>query len=214
MDPFPTSSHLFDDIRRRLHNSILFYNGVPVACRHVEGEIVQLFELRSFYDRAGTTPLATIAYTDPKLDDSIPTLGYVNVPGRRAMLASRTTARVQRSGLPYECVLMDGVYGYDTYVFTINFRDMLLNKYPSMQEACDTAKTDGLVAFSKSYAIDARKNIFHRSRIIGHLVPSSGYSSGYELKFHSGVTRAQFYRRNFVDRFKNQMHGLIDDRKA
>lgn len=205
MDAFTSSGDkLYDDVRRRLSGSILFYKGVPVVCSYYETTKVTVVPLERYITSRFDTPVP-IEYTDPDLVDTIPTLGYVNLGSLPACVVTRTTVRSQRAGLPTEQILMDGSPGSSSYIYNSGFRDMLLNSYPIMEDAYTLSKTCKLAAFSKSYAIDNKKNIFHRGHIIGTLVPSDKYLAGYDIRYHHTISRISFYRKNFGDRYEKQL---------
>jgi len=204
MEPFSSvGSQLYDDVRRRTNNTIMFYSGEPVYVRHYQEAMVSIVPVESAYH--GTVNATIVPYTDPKLVDTIPTLGYVNIADRRAQFVTRNTPRSQRSGLPVEQLIAGGSYMDQFSYLSSAFKDMLLNRYPTIQEAWEGTRTNVCCAFSKSYAIDNRMNIFHRGVVIGRLKPSERYYAGYEIGYVSSITRVSFYRKNFEDRFKKQL---------
>jgi hypothetical protein len=195
---------LYDDVRRRLNGSILFYEDQPVVALYASGTQVYIYQLERYYqDRIVQGEHTRVQYTDPLLVDKVPTLGYINKSTGPCVIVSRMTSRTQRAGLPTEQLIFEGGSSQDVY--TAGFRDMLLNKYPSMQDAYNSAKLNTCVAFSKSYAIDKQRNIFHRGRIIGTLVPSDKYYMGYDIRYHHTISRVSFYRKNFGDRYERDM---------
>lgn len=205
MDPFPQSAVLFDDVRRRTNNSIMFYKGEPVLVRYVREINVAIYPIETYYSRGLNHETPMIPYTDPNLVSRIPTLGYINPPGNRARFVTRNVVRTQREGLPTDQLIVGGTYMSIDLIFTQAFKDMLLNKYPTIQEAWAEAQSTYTRAFSKSYAISKDLNIFHRERLIGRLQPSDRYLAGYEINYHSSISRVSFYRKNFEDRFNKQL---------
>lgn len=204
MDAFPNSNHLHDDVRRRTHNTIMFYDAEPVAVFYISGINVMVYTFQEAMSGRGGI---LIPYTDPKLVDRVPTLGYVNVTGARAAYVGRTSARSQRSGLPCECLhTHDGRYVDASMLYTEHFAKMLKNEYVTLQQAYDVVRSRAAtsVAFSKTYAIDGSLNIFHRGRLLGRLVEHK-YMPGYDIEYHSSVARHSFYERNFKQRFDVQL---------
>lgn len=204
MDAFPESQHLFDDVRRRTHNTIMMYDGSPVAVFYISNINVIIY---SFAEAMSGKGGRTIPYTDTKLVDRMPMLGYVNVPRSRAVYVARNASRTQRSGLPSECLYShDGRFISADILYSEQFERMLKNEYYSLQEAYEIIKSGqaSSIAFSKTYAIDGNLSIFHRGRLLGKLVRHT-YMPGYDIEYHSSVSRVSFYRKNFKDRFDVQL---------
>ena len=211
MDPFMPSTRLSEDVNRRLNNSILYYEDKPVYVRYISGTTVALYSLGTWHG-SGSPQLALVDYTNPKLTDRTPTLGYVNYQGVGAHFMIRTALRDQRNGIPIEAL---GIAHGSTYLSTADFtgydfEKMLLNRYPSITEAHhELVKIFGKNtrvkwAFSKNYALDARLNVFYQDRLIAQLVKTE-YSSTYEVEFVPSIVKVSFYRRNLCDRFANQI---------
>lgn len=208
-----TGDTLYDDVRRRCNNTIMFYDGVPVVLRHVERTYLAYWPIETYQQRTTNSGVGLIEYTDTKLVDMMPTLGYVNSLNGRAAFISRGTVRSQRAGLPIDQLIADGSYVSYDIVYSEAFKNMLLNNYPSMQDAYNQTNTRVRIrAFSKSYAIDLSLNIYHRGTIIGRLKPSERYYAGYEIGYHAGITRVSFYRKNFEDRFSKQLAVFKEDK--
>lgn len=199
MEPFYNN----EDARRRLQSSILFYKGVPCVLSNVGGADYQVFTLSEAQLGTSTT---TIKYTDNDLTDVVPRLGYVN-HNKKAYYLSRVVVRDQRAGLPIESLNVHDGHVPSGLIYSDSMEDMLLNKYPSLQEAynnmCNKWES---CAFSKGYAIDYELHIHHAGRVIGRLIKSP---YGFEIEYSPYLKKLSFYMRNFGDRYSAEVRSLI-----
>ncbi len=99
------------DIRQKLNNTIVVYDGTPVYCsNNGESSKIELFGLlldgqnRSTYRK-------TIEYDDPKLSAQSPPIGYINVTADNAIYASRVPSRRFSIGLTRECLEFRSITG-------------------------------------------------------------------------------------------------------
>ncbi len=191
-----------EDARRRLNGCILFYDGEPVFLQSYDGGTFCMYKLGKVV--GGNYTL--IKYTDPKLTDDIPRLGYVNRE-RQARYIMRHVIRDQRNGLPTEAIYShDGNFGSGG-IYSDDMANMLMNKYPSVSEAHANVTKNRWesCAFSKSYAFDHELNILHCGRVIGRLIKSP---FGYEVEYSPYLKKLSFFMRNFGDRFNNEIRSL------
>jgi hypothetical protein len=208
VEAFMMSPRLYEDVQRRLNNSILFYGGVPKYTRYHTGNNIQLYDIVEYGVLGRDAPAITVPYTDSLVEARAPQLGYVNYPNAGAHFITRSTMRDQRMGLPVEAISSNTIAYIDSsYIYHQAFVDMLLNKYPSMTEAYKMLSSmtgrNNKCAFSKNYALNSRLNIFHQDRVIGTLVKDE--VGEYSVSFVGSIRHVSFYRRNLCERFAGQI---------
>ena len=101
-------------------------------------------------------PLGNKPYNDPSIRRHNIKVGFVNYQNG-CVLVSRTSGRIQKNGLSTRAVHSIAYYGdMDLNMYTKNFEDMILNKYPTFEQAWN--KASGLpiasgCAFSRGFAL-------------------------------------------------------------
>lgn len=195
-----------DMARRRLNNTICFYDGTPVFVRYYDGDMITTWNLGMVTGGAGVIH----KYTDPKFTGDIPPLGYVNYQGH-AYLVLRHIIRDQRSGLPLESINVEGNQDGRVYVqdmaYSASFRDMLMDVYPSMREAWKRVTEQGETscAFSKTYAFDWEGNVLHRGRIIGKIKDG-------KMEYSPYLKKISFFMRDFGDKYESHIKEVTNGR--
>ena len=146
-----------DDIMKRLHGTICFYDGHPYyigATSHSSGDKVFLIRFENIEKSFSGIE---VDYTDPKFDYKSPTLGYFFYKKKQAVYVSRSPDRTQSQGLNhYVLFTQPELSRYDSlWAWSSEFEDMLLNRYPNRSLA-ESMLVSGLatsVPISRNVAI-------------------------------------------------------------
>lgn len=136
-----------EDCHMRLHGTVCFFKESPVYV-----EVSNDFPVNSIH----ITPLAAmrrgsgprdgerllIQVDNPDFCAAVPPLGYVNASaGRRAVFVVREPERRTRQGLSSTATMTTTGTRFRTAdLFTAEFENMLLNRYPSFQDTLDSIK--------------------------------------------------------------------------
>ena len=152
------------DIRSRLENTIIRYNGKPFLCG-VDGETIILYDLISRAVMHRKNP------DDPGLDVSSIDLGYMNleIPRKCAVYLRRNPVRQYRQGvdlraLDYEALTLPK-HGFGVsyeYMNCQGFIDSYNGKFPTFKKAIAMITVEGWysVALSKDIAILRDNDVF------------------------------------------------------
>lgn len=156
-----------DDVRRRLVDTICFYNGEPVYVNGSTGHTVELFDMTK-------KPLGRVDYRSEKFDYRSAKVGYLNFE-KQAWYLNRIPTRSNATWGISPQNLMAGFQGnrYPT-TWGKGMADCLKNKYPSFEECVRLITENGYVswAFHRQFAlapnyISGELSILHRDAVIG-----------------------------------------------
>lgn len=168
------------DIRARLENTIIRYNGKPYLCG-CEGETIVLYDIISKAVMHKKNP------DDPGLDVSSIDLGYVNilVPRECAVYLIRNPVRQYRQGVDLRALEYDALtppkyrFGVDHgYMNCQGFLDSYEGKFPSFKKAIKNLEEGALsVALSKDVAIlkdaDGVLKVYFKQQEVGWIRPGT-----------------------------------------
>ena len=147
------------DVRMRLNNTIVFYEGKPYYCKTYEegSPNWMMLILSSLEDKPKTIE---IKHTDPKLDTSAPRLGYINW-ANSAYFLSRAPARLQSQGLRSDTIWTKPRLVSSNYFTSSAMGNALLGKYPKVSEAEKMLNTLSFskVAIHRDFAIGWKDNL-------------------------------------------------------
>lgn len=167
-----------EDASNRLNNTVCFYKGKPVYVTvsvDFPTNDIHIVDFGAMVSGRKTTP-KIINVTDKEFDPFPRPLGYINYVGY-AVYVGRLPERRPKQGLSMDaiCVVNENPGGWNgrTLFNTEDFYNMLINKYPSFQEAL-ASLDDGNTscAFHRECAISyiARTRsvgLIYRGRMIG-----------------------------------------------
>lgn len=163
-----------DDVKSKLAGTIINYNDVPVVCKAAVlcEDDMESFMLHITNSLTGRN-MHHVKLQDPKLNWTKFNLGYINYGNHGAFWFYRQPLRQYRQGLKAE--QMKYLASERTPDFGLNFpgpckqtEDMLLNRYPSIEEIEKKLK-DGeapTVAFHRDLALSWDK--IHKDMILEH----------------------------------------------
>lgn len=164
MEPFLSAR----DARMRLNDTIGLYKGKPVLIKVNQDDPVNTITLTPLQQSQG---YVKIKCTDPHLELHQFNMGYANT-NRGAQFWSRMPARIQRQGITSENTFCDGERVSIRALLSKTFSDMLMNVYPSYDEALENV-TNGQrtsMAFSNEFCITALDEhnlvMYHNCRMI------------------------------------------------
>lgn len=156
------NKYVGEDIRQRLHQTIIRYRQQPFFCS-VDGTIINLLDLVTM------KVMHRVLHDDPEIDISSLDLGYMNVtnPAPVAIHMARVGGRRYRQGvdpksLSYDVLLpsSEKFHFNPDLIFCQGFVDAYNGKFPSVKEAIGmVAKTHRSVAISNDVAILREKDI-------------------------------------------------------
>lgn len=154
-----------EEVRFRLENTVVLYDGRPVWITRVrdpepaDGEIARVY-FNELPLRANRQEETRKFLSSRKFDLSPFKMGYMNLDGDVVFL-SRTPVRQNRQGLSAgSCTISDVTgqrnreHGFGQIIDRQEFVDMVMSNYPSFKEASDMIR-DGAtgVALSNQYAL-------------------------------------------------------------
>ena len=124
------------DIRQKLHNSLVFYNGIPVYCtNNGESSSIKIYGLM-LNESENSKFIKEIEYDDPKLNIQSPRIGYVNKTENTVVYLSRIPSRQFHIGLTYNTVEFRTIVGtkaegFKNWPFIPQLHDSMIDKYPN-----------------------------------------------------------------------------------
>jgi len=174
-----------NDYNSRLNNSICLYNGHPVNVSVREEE--NTFQLTGIHPNTKFVSI-NIKSTDPLFDISTPPLGWMNFFSSEnfALYVERLPVRRWRQGICSTNTrftplingsLFKGGGGRD-YIYTFQFEDMILGKFPSLKECISTLKkqthTVHSIAVDRDVCLAKKDNIYtvwYKKDEVGWITP-------------------------------------------
>lgn len=158
-----------DDVRMRLHQSVVRYKGKPYYCFHDGGTQLTLGGLED-----NSTEIVQVDANSEDLDIRSPELGYVNWK-QGCGYVSRSAVRRQKQGISHENLFMRNA-GSDqqqplpaNYLRTTEFFNMLIGNYPSYEEAMKNSRQ--FTAIHRSFMVGKFKDtikLYFNEREIAH----------------------------------------------
>lgn len=126
-----------EDVIKRLHNTICFYDGQPYI---VDASTVKENEVKLLtFDQinSGVRSELIVDYTSDKFNYKSPRLGYMFHKKQSAVYISRLPDRNQSQGLNTHVLHTQPELNryHSQWYFSKEFEDMLLNRYPSRSNA-------------------------------------------------------------------------------
>lgn len=179
------------DIRQMYEHTIVMHGNKPVYISRVgdRGEVrftdllSQKKEVEEFSLKAFTPPAAR-------------RLGMINTCGS-VVYASRVPIRRYKVGISFENLKVDSIRdieypeGKEQTVNRIRqleareIAEAMLNKYPKLKEALKTVeKYGGAVAFDKQFAVDWKRRIIYKTKVVGSIPPGVDTVDG--IQFNKG----------------------------
>jgi hypothetical protein len=155
-----------EEIRFRLENTIVLYEGLPVFITKTrrgdelvdDKDISRVYFQKMPFKRGQKEERR---YLSSKKFDLKPfPMGYFNSEGK-ALYASRRPVRQNKQGLSANTLIIDddgrqrGGFGFEDIIRDQGFCDMILGVYPSFKDAGDIIDKDGCnsVAISRAFAL-------------------------------------------------------------
>jgi len=154
MEPFEVR----DDIVK-LSSTLVMYKGHPYYCTLTNDAYntgrVKLTDLSMM-------KVHEVVYTDPDFTTDMPEVGYFKVKNKYHY-AYRLPIRTHEMGLRPESIGCDTMNYIGDYIITSNFADMLIDKYPTYDQANKEVESSAMdvCAFHKNAAI-GRVNQFNK----------------------------------------------------
>lgn len=174
------------DLGLKLNDTICRYDGEPVYIRTTDGRLC-LYRLTDT-----NTYFTVIKGTDEKLDVSSPALGYTQYRNKVYYL-SRVPVRRTKQGLATNAISLtplgaqDNPYGKGMatqVVFQQGFIDMVVGKYPTLENAMKALRADhaknpkesSQIAISRSIALEINAvgiiNVYYKEMFVGWIQPN------------------------------------------
>ncbi len=167
-----------DDVHRRLHNTIVRYQGQPVFCRQCEDSLY--LDLRPL--RKTSFSIKEIHSSDEELDVSSPPLGYMNTP-TCSVYVQRVATRKQHQGF---CTNVAQQYvegelddSLNSYFAGPHMADLIEDIYPKISACINKLKNHTVwsVAFHRKFSFNkipyGPVNLNHMNRPIGWMHPDN-----------------------------------------
>lgn len=156
--------YLKQDFEQRLHQGICLYNGRPYSLSLFNAKYVQLSPIHS----ESKLEAQTVEITDPLLDISSPSLGYVN-HGPQALYLMRKPERRYKQTLTAASIEVFDPNGGDGWsgnvVYSKGAEEMFLNVYPSFEEALSGLSRKDQVGIAVSRNIALTRDSFDITRV-------------------------------------------------
>jgi len=157
----------------KIANCIVMHRGQPVYVeRSNEGDrwlVTRCSDKRTFLARRSSLDISPIP------------VGYLQL-NRIAPYVSRIPRRTWKFGLSTDNCAFGG-YPMKAVIFTENFVDMVLGKYPSYKEVLNK-KEEGTYAFSRNWAVrltSATAHLYYRGKQVGFADEEPVLSSAYRF---------------------------------
>lgn len=150
-----------EDTQLRLDNTIVMWQGEPHWCRVSLDFPVNHVHITALEDvQTGRGKRKLVDLTSDDFSANIPELGYVNRE-YYCDFVSRSPERRQKQGLCVNTVKSASGNDPSVYMFTVEFRNMLKNVYPTFDEALTKVEQLGVarVAFHKQLALLKRSKV-------------------------------------------------------
>jgi hypothetical protein len=152
-----------EDATMRLRNTVVLYRGAPVLITAVQKGENKEEILRVYYQPLPRTPKADMEqerkFISSKHFDIAPfKMGYVNRQSSTgAFFCSRLPNRMQKQGLCAENFRAVDNFGvginFNTFIAYKEVNEMVLGKYPSVDEAAKALNKSMAVAFSRDFCL-------------------------------------------------------------
>lgn len=159
------------DARQRLDNTVILLKGLPVYVSMMESKStvvgVNLIDRSNVRMELGPRPEQL-------------RLGYINYRGRPCFVSRRPTRKV-RQGLCPDNLICDNQGDIGRIYTSIEFGQMLINKYPTLKECIDIIEKDKKgAAFSRLFALYAttekgKYKLFYCANRVGSYTVQGGF---------------------------------------
>ena len=128
------------DLGQRLDQSIVRYKGHPYYVRHIDVNILSLYEV----DGHRKDPILNIRSDDGYLDISTVPLGYFQLMPNIVVHATRVPSRQFKQGIHESILKMESIpksieaRNFRWTIYCTGFKNMILGRYPTALEALAT----------------------------------------------------------------------------
>ena len=168
-----------EDYKQRLDNTIVCYNGYPVLLSVISSKTFTVAPLSAECEFEAKNILSS----DPLLDLSTPPLGYFQYKDT-AMFISRNPVRKYMQGLKVNSgnygawMLVNGFHNDapQTIVMTSGFENLVLDRYPPIDECLALLKGFKSIAVSRNIAICKNKDayiVYFKKEEVGWIKPGT-----------------------------------------
>lgn len=172
------------DIRQKLNNSVVTYDGVPVYCQST-GESSKL-TIYGLITKDGKHSLKKeIEYDDDKFVPQSPPLGYINITPNLTYYASRIPARrfsigLLRDSIEFRNITGQGVGLPFTWPWSEELHNTIINKYPTPVSILERLYKKDAPAWSQAftrtlafgYSTQNGLRVFHKNTPIAYYNPT------------------------------------------
>lgn len=169
------------DIPQKIGESIFRYKGFPYYCRDAGGNRLALYNLWNIQGEY----VQMIDYQDKDFDFSSVPLGYVNVKDYVCVAyIMRTPVRKVKQGINnhntkyYNLPGVKPCGGLNYVLFSKAFTDMVMDKYPSLEEAMTKLRKlqePGGIAITRSIALSIDEQdiikVYYKNQYVGWIQP-------------------------------------------
>lgn len=166
------------DIQRYMGNCILMYDNFPYLTLFLDVREISLCKITEV--NSASRKGLTVLLTDDRLDVTSPPLGYYN-HDKQALRLERQPYKQFSQGLTDRNTVIydvDDNRHYDDTIFCQGVEDMLVNKYPSFDEAWKLLDSQSSIALSRDVALGRPNvgfptNVYYKGDIVGFINPDS-----------------------------------------
>lgn len=167
------------DIQRYMCGCILRYDGVPYGTTYVSATKIALYKLDQF-NKPMAVKVHEVSPYDEKLDIESPPLGYFNYEDQ-AQYVERQPYKQFSQGLTDRNTCIYNINGnriMEASIYCQGVEDMILGKYPTLEECWEKLNSQASIAISRDVALSREKKGFptivhYKDEVVGFISPGT-----------------------------------------